>query len=117
MKISTLMIPIATMMAGCAGGFVATTDGTVTTGAYVDDRGPVGIDVDLYPRAYYDGEWVYNVDGRYYRRHGSTWYRYRERPRGLEFRTYGHARHERVEQPDRGHEHHGDGDHHDHDRH
>jgi len=96
MKLHILLVPVVALAAGCAGGYVTTGDGTVTTGAYVeDDVGPGVVDVETYPRAYYDGGYVYNVNGRYYRRNGAHWYRYHERPRGVEFRA--NVRHEERE--------------------
>lgn len=92
MKITAILVPIVALaMAGCAGGFVGYDTGT--TGAYVDTEAPpVGIDVDTYPRAYYDGGYVYNVNGRYYRREGNGWRHYREAPRGVHFETHAHVR-------------------------
>lgn len=99
MKLSLLWVPAVVLIAGCAGGYVVTGDGTVTTGAYVeDDVGPGTVDVETYPRAYVDGGYVYQVNGRYYRRNGSHWYRYRARPRGAEFRAGPRGGREHVQQ-------------------
>lgn len=108
MKLATLLVPIVALAAGCAGGYVGYTE---PSGAYVDEAPPVGVDVETYPRAYYGGDWVYNVNGRYYRRHGNGWYRYREEPRGLQFRTY--RREDRDEHFEHHHDHDRDHDHHD----
>ena len=110
MKITALIIPaIALAAAACGGGYVGY--GYETTGAYVDDDPGPGVDVETYPRAYYDGGWVYNVNGRYYRRNGRHWRRYREEPRGVVFGVRGGREHHGV---DREHEHEHEREHHDH---
>lgn len=110
MKITALLIPIVALAAGCAGGYVGYDTGT--TGAYIEDDGPpVGVDVETYPRAYYDGGYVYNVNGRYYRRHGDHgWYRYREAPHGVHFERGHYEHHDHDFDRDRDHDH--DHDHH-----
>lgn len=57
---------------GC-GGYVAVEGYDAD---YVD--APAGI--EAYPHYVYNGEYVYDVDGRFYRNHGGRWVRYRHAP-------------------------------------
>ena len=65
----------ASALAGC-GGYIMT-DGYEAE--YVAP--PVGIEV--YPRYTFADGYVYDVNGRYYHRHGDRWVAYRHAPAGM----------------------------------
>ena len=101
MKFTALMIPVIALACGCGGAYVES-DGTYTTGAYVEEPAPP-VEIETYPRYYYRGDYVYDVNGRYYRHHGRHWYRYHQRPADLDIRVEPGDHH--VEHHEHEHEH------------
>lgn len=83
----------ALALAGCGSGYVELGDG------YDAEYAPAPVSIETYPAYVYNGETVYDVDGRFYARHGGRWVRYRHSPPELarwhRDRDRGRAEHQR----------------------
>ncbi|APR82227.1 Hypothetical protein A7982_07576 [Minicystis rosea] len=80
-----LLVVLMLGAAGCAGW--------ISVDGYEAEYASAPAEIERYPRYSYRGTYVYEVQGRYYRRYGNRWVAYRSRPADL--------RHDHDEKHDR----------------